>query len=243
MIELRLEQYARDKFTFQQQSNQLDHADYYLMGVLMVRYDSTANKGYSSNAWSLYLRDYIEDPEGSIWRIFCDEQDQKVSSDQALADIRGMTTHHTEPTQFSKDYRPVYVFYANLDLLQNQQTQPEGHVITLEDYTFDEEDEDSRIQEEEEEEDVPCMHCGIKEIVNDINDMFFCELCNQGVHQLCEEPPIQAFEKNVDPWYCRTCCRAQGLPIPTEQEFSSAKRKRQDEPSSTEQEKVIKKTE
>jgi hypothetical protein len=110
----------------------------------------------------------------------------------------------------------VYLFYGNLDLLLSK----DEHVITLEDYTFDDEYEYESVDqaqpnEEPPEEDEACMHCGIKEIVNDVNDMFFCEYCNRGVHQFCEEPPILAAEKELDPWYCRTCCRAQNIPIPS----------------------------
>lgn len=99
--------------------------------------------------------------------------------------------------------------------------QTRNHIITLEDYTFDDDDEyrqDQLIPSEQDtpqEEDEACKHCGIKDIIEDCNDMFFCELCNQGVHQLCEVPPIEMFEKELDPWYCRTCCKAQNIPIPT----------------------------
>jgi hypothetical protein len=158
-----------------------------------------------------------------------------VSSEQALADIRGVAIDNTLPTEFSKDYKPVYLFYGNLDLLLSKDQQ----VITLEDYTFDDEYEyeplDQEYIQDPPEEDETCMHCGIKEIVNDVNDMFFCEYCNRGVHQLCEEPPIHASEKDIDPWYCRTCCKAQNIPIPSssipEEEGTpsvSIKRKRDD---------------
>lgn len=76
LIELRLEQFSRDRFTFQQQSNQLDNSDYHLMGALMLRYDSTATKGASPRSWCLYLRSYIEDAEGSIWRILMNDNEE-----------------------------------------------------------------------------------------------------------------------------------------------------------------------
>jgi hypothetical protein len=80
LVELRLEQYSRDKFTFQQQSNQLDHSDYHLMGALMLRYDSTSTKGTSPKSWCLYLRSYMDDADGSIWRILLDDDEgQSVS--------------------------------------------------------------------------------------------------------------------------------------------------------------------
>ncbi|KAI8380262.1 hypothetical protein BD560DRAFT_387618 [Blakeslea trispora] len=212
LIQLRLTQYAEDTDKYNEQTSQLDHADYDLVGALMVRYDSTPNRGYASDAWCLYLRDFIETSDGSSWRVLYDEQDQKISSDQAMADIQGVTKpNQIQPTDFSKDYRPVYVFYVNLDVLQPK----EDHVITLEDYTLD--DPNS-------EEHIPCMHCGIAEIADDINDMFFCESCHQGVHQLCEDPPIQSFEVKIDPWYCRTCCRVKNLPL----ENVSLKRKREE---------------
>lgn len=111
----------------------------------------------------------------------------------------------------------MYLFYGNLDMLQRREQQE--HTITLEDYTF-EEDDDLPPEEEDNE---FCMHCGIKEIINDLNDMFFCENCNRGVHQLCEDPPIQNYEKEVDPWFCRSCSRVKDLPIPPP---PSSKRKR-----------------
>lgn len=153
-----------------------------------------------------------------------------MTSDQALADIRGAIENKASPSEFSKDYRPVYLFYGNLDIsqqlqqpLQGGETAQDGsHVITLEDYTFDDE-YDQLLQEPEQEfpqeEEELCKHCGIKDIVEDINDMFFCELCNQGVHQFCEDPPIQKFEKDVDPWWCRACSKAQNIPIPTAASF------------------------
>lgn len=152
-----------------------------------------------------------------------------MTSDQALADIRGVLESKTPPSEFSKDYRPVYLFYRNLDILPQPQQSHQGggggtaqdasHIITLEDYTFDD-DYDQLLQQEPQqnipkEEEELCKHCGIKDIVEDINDMFFCELCNQGVHQLCEDPPIQPFEQKVDPWWCRACSKAQNIPIPT----------------------------
>jgi hypothetical protein len=89
LIELRLEQYSRDKFTFQQQSNQFDHSDYHLMGVLMLRYDSTATKGTSPRSWCLYLRSYIEGADGSIWRILVDdEEEQSVRFDVYIGNLK-----------------------------------------------------------------------------------------------------------------------------------------------------------
>lgn len=146
-----------------------------------------------------------------------------MDGNQAIADIRGTPN---ECSEFSKDYRPVYLFYGNLDILQRRDQESQNHIITLEDYTFDEEYEEQTVEEDE-----ICMRCGIKDIIDDVNDIFFCENCNRGVHQLCENPPIQAFEKEVDPWYCRSCCRVKDIPIPTAPSASlpSAKRKREED--------------
>ncbi|EPB89306.1 hypothetical protein HMPREF1544_03815 [Mucor circinelloides 1006PhL] len=230
LIQLRLDKYDQDKSTFERQTSELDATDYHLLGALMVRYDSIASRGSAPRSWCLYLRDYVENADGSVWRILLEDDESRVTSDQALADIRGAIENKASPSEFSKDYRPVYLFYGNLDIsqqlqqpLQGGETAQDGsHVITLEDYTFDDE-YDQLLQEPEQEfpqeEEELCKHCGIKDIVEDINDMFFCELCNQGVHQFCEDPPIQKFEKDVDPWWCRACSKAQNIPIPTAASF------------------------
>jgi hypothetical protein len=135
-----------------------------------------------------------------------------------LADIRGAVENKSSPSEFSKDYRPVYLFYGNLDISQSRQEgdQDGSRMITLEDYTFDDEYEQNQLlPEDTQEEEELCKYCGIKDIIEDVNDMFFCEFCNQGVHQLCEDPAIEKFEKDLDPWFCRSCCKAQNIPIPT----------------------------
>ncbi|KAK4509712.1 uncharacterized protein ATC70_007014 [Mucor velutinosus] len=228
LIRLRLDKYDQDKSTFERQTSELDATDYHLLGALMVRYDSIASRGSAPRSWCLYLRDYVENADGTVWRILLEDGETRVTSDQALADIRGALESETFPSEFSKDYRPVYLFYGNLDISQPPQQPQKGggeaaqdgsHVITLDDYTFD--DDYDQLLQQEPQQDIPheeeelCKHCGIKDIIDDINDMFFCELCNQGVHQLCEDPPIQQFEKNVDPWWCRACSKAQNIPIPT----------------------------
>lgn len=87
----------------------------------------------------------------------------------------------------------------------------EANRITLEDYTFD---DDEYTYEDPQIEDAICKHCGIPDIAEDINNIFFCDECHMGVHQLCEDPPIATFEQDIDPWYCRECSRRNGLPIP-----------------------------
>lgn len=83
--------------------------------------------------------------------------------------------------------------------------------ITLDDYTFDDDynfdyldlpEQPPTLTQEEWEE--ICMHCQTKD-PHDGNDMFICDNCNRGVHQLCEDPPVQDYEKLLDPWYCRSC--------------------------------------
>jgi hypothetical protein len=120
-----------------------------------------------------------------------------------LADIRGIDFNGNAPSGFSKAYRPVYLFYFNQTLFQRNE-----QVITLEDYTFDEQD-----YEQTEEESSICKICHIGDIVDDVNDLFICEHCNLGVHQLCEQPPIEEFEKEIDPWFCRQCSHNKGLPL------------------------------
>lgn len=130
-----------------------------------------------------------------------------------------------QPSPASKNYRPVYLFYCNEKMMANVPN-PEGaaeeeknkgsipsggdNMITLEDYTFDEE----YMYEDPEMEDASCKHCGIPDIAEDINNMFFCDECHMGVHQLCEDPPVASFEQEIDPWYCRDCSRRKGMPIP-----------------------------
>lgn len=75
LIELRLEQYSRDKFKYDQECDILDNTSYQLMGVLMARYDSNASN--ASQGWCLYSRDYVES-DGSMWRIILDEKSSQV---------------------------------------------------------------------------------------------------------------------------------------------------------------------
>ncbi|KAI8993182.1 hypothetical protein BDB01DRAFT_775480 [Pilobolus umbonatus] len=220
LINARLEQYTNDLASFENKTSNLDRYDYHLLGALMVRYDCTGNKATLPNSWCLYLRDYTESNDGSIWRVIYGQEEKRISCEQALADIRGMENGHSE---FAMDYRPVYLFYGS----QLMFVPKEDH-ITLEDYTFDDEYENEPTNHYNEEEEAICMHCAISDIVEDVNDIFICELCNRGVHQLCEDPPIQSFEKNIDPWYCRTCSRANNYPIPAPPSRSTlpSKRKR-----------------
>ncbi|OZJ03461.1 hypothetical protein BZG36_02752 [Bifiguratus adelaidae] len=37
------------------------------------------------------------------------------------------------------------------------------------------------------------------------NQIFLCDKCDEGVHQLCAVPPIRDEEIEQDPWYCREC--------------------------------------
>lgn len=78
-IELRLEQYTRDKLQFQQESEELDNTNYHLMGALMARYNGSASDGSAPDCWCLYLRDYV-DSDGSTWRIIYTDNDHTVST-------------------------------------------------------------------------------------------------------------------------------------------------------------------
>ncbi|KAI9494019.1 hypothetical protein BDB00DRAFT_787459 [Zychaea mexicana] len=84
--------------------------------------------------------------------------------------------------------------------------------ITLADYILDEDDQ--HYMYENPDDDKVCKVCGIDEIIEDVNNMFYCDHCNLGVHQLCEDPTIAQFETELDPWYCRECSRQKGLPMP-----------------------------
>lgn len=79
LIELRLEQYSRDKFMFQQESKELDNTNYHLMGALMARYDSSVSNGSAPDSWCLYLRDYV-DSDGSAWRVIYADKENTVST-------------------------------------------------------------------------------------------------------------------------------------------------------------------
>lgn len=79
LINLRLEQYAKDISQAQQESSELDNTDYQLMGALLVRYDSSASEGNAPNAWCLYLRDYMNSEDGNMWRVILKDNESTVS--------------------------------------------------------------------------------------------------------------------------------------------------------------------
>lgn len=78
LINLRLDKYKNDKLVFERQTSELDNTDYHLLGALMVRYDSTASRGSAPRSWCLYLRDYVENADGSIWRILLEDDESRV---------------------------------------------------------------------------------------------------------------------------------------------------------------------
>jgi hypothetical protein len=128
----------------------------------------------------------------------------------------------------------VYLFYINQALIapttvvEEEVKETEQH-ITLDDYTFDDEydyllneqqdQQQSTLTQEELEE--TCLHCYNKDAHDPGNDMFLCDNCNRGVHQLCENPPIEDFEKEADPWYCRSCSEKLNIPLPVPPKESS----------------------
>lgn len=86
-------------------------------------------------------------------------------------------------------------------------------------YSYEDYNEDEYMEEDE----TVCKVCHIPDIIDNVNDMFTCDGCELSVHQLCEDPVIQSYEKEIDPWYCRACSRDMGL----------LKRKRDDEKETT----------
>ncbi|KAI8991505.1 hypothetical protein BDF20DRAFT_812484 [Mycotypha africana] len=248
ILQERSDKCRQDRLAFQKRSNALDHANYHLMGVLLVRLEDVALSKPTANTWCLYLRDYRgNNADGSLWRVISKDKEEQatISSDQALADITGQIYGYCNPTVFSRDYRPAYLFYGNIDMLDqssyspvaqvdsikqqqaeehcnNQDTRNNGGTITFADYTFDDDGYDPNdfgvdyaysATEAPIEDDTACYHCGKKDEFPN-NDIFLCDLCNQGFHQLCEDPPIDNSEIQLDPWYCRTCSKAQNIPLP-----------------------------
>ncbi|KAI8093019.1 uncharacterized protein BX664DRAFT_260136 [Halteromyces radiatus] len=238
----RLEQLAKDREEYEQSRSVQPTSDFVMMGALMVKYDAIQMNGMMENAWYLYLRDYMDDVTGSIWRVLhAGDQDieMRISSHQVLADIRGSSVQNTQgvmckPSPTSNDYRPVYLFYCNNDMISrlSEQCLESGkstvsmNGLESKHETINNDEANGYMMEYEQEHDEldmdPCKYCGIPESIDDINTIFFCDHCNQGVHQLCEQPPIAAFEMDIDPWYCRECCAMKGLPLPTPPPFISS---------------------
>lgn len=150
-----------------------------------------------------------------------------------MADIRGTISDPIKPSEASLAYRPVYLFYCNEDMVldgdgakcNGEASQGDSGVITLADYTFDDD-------EEEELENAACKLCGIAESKDNVNTIFFCDNCSEGVHQLCENPPIAQYEMEVDPWYCRDCSARMGIPIPPPIQASHGIKRRREEEGS-----------
>ncbi|KAI8137412.1 hypothetical protein BJV82DRAFT_674761 [Fennellomyces sp. T-0311] len=229
LVHSRLDQFMEDHNALLRQQENMRQAssDYILMGALMRRYDDLQPE------WQLYLRDYISSDNGKLWRILAelnsDRLETKITSDQAMADIRGEGVLNdqgqpVEPSTSSRAFRPIYLFYCNRDMVAESVNSLEGGTetqapnenptesgITLADYVLD---DDRGYVYENPEDDKTCKVCGIDEIVEDLNNMYYCDSCNLGVHQLCEDPPIADFEVELDPWYCRECSRLKGIPLP-----------------------------
>lgn len=72
-----------EKYQIEQEARQdlQSDIDYILMGALMVRRDGISTAGYGKQIWYLYLRDYIGDAAGALWRVIAD--DDSPSSPQA----------------------------------------------------------------------------------------------------------------------------------------------------------------
>lgn len=220
----------------------------------------------------------------------------QISSEQALSDIRGTPVEDNEPSTFSIEYRPVYLFYCNYDIITrsaaeesmfdktkdakseppassasyslsngiympdslnsdiymtgssdicmtdssessslpiNNNIRPQAQLKLQQQNSSDNggnsgssgsdsfennkymeeviDDEDNNVSSLENE---VCKHCGISDSIDDVNTIFFCDLCDLGVHQLCENPPISSYEMHIDPWYCRDCSKLIGSTLP-----------------------------
>ncbi|CAO3597889.1 unnamed protein product [Absidia cylindrospora] len=143
-----------------------------------------------------------------VYLFYCNNGIISRSAHDSLETKPAPNTHHNNKTADSSNAQ-----------------QNKDQCITFEDYTFENDGDDGNnmdyvIQDDEDDDDDDmamemCKHCGIPESIDDINTIFFCDECNLGVHQLCEQPPIAMFEMNIDPWYCRDCCARKGLPLPT----------------------------
>lgn len=64
-----------EKYQIKQEARQdlQSDIDYILMGALMVRRDGISTAGYGKQIWYLYLRDYIGDAAGALWRVIADD--------------------------------------------------------------------------------------------------------------------------------------------------------------------------
>lgn len=64
-----------EKYRIEQEQRQdlQSDIDYILMGALMVHRDGISTAGYGKQMWYLYLRDYISDGAGTLWRVIAEE--------------------------------------------------------------------------------------------------------------------------------------------------------------------------
>ncbi|KAH8548082.1 hypothetical protein BGW37DRAFT_470445 [Umbelopsis sp. PMI_123] len=198
--------------------------EYTLLAVLMSFKDSRRS---SRQQWRLYVKDYND--VNQAWNVYYnDGQGEKITSiagDQAIQDIRGVACPGSQlsnkpgnATLFdTESYKPVYLVYVNAYIVsarqealayleqERQNILGKRKVITDDDYVDDYENEDM------DDGDV-CKYCLIGLDVEG-NRLFICDACNQCVHQLCETPPIQNEEIEIDPWMCRDCTAAGRKPI------------------------------
>ena len=121
-----------------------------------------------------------------------------------MADIRGCDFNGATPTVSSSAYRPVCLFYCNDRIIQEtiQDPSSEDQVVTLDDYTFEEEEEG---YEEEMTDilDAVCKHCLLSESVDDVNTILHSvRQCNFGVHQPREKLPDRSRGIRIDPRHC-----------------------------------------
>ncbi|KAI9313132.1 hypothetical protein BX666DRAFT_1979849 [Dichotomocladium elegans] len=204
LIENRLEKFARERYEHRISSgnNLCADSNYTLMGALMRRRRiNDDNDSKAKPGWCLYLRDYISSDSGTLWRVVSEYSTQtpeiNVSATQALADIRGIPTSANdhgnsvlEPSEWSRSYQPVYLFYTNSGLVErtlnmsyaapddikpsaqnedSEHTNDASGIITYDDYLLDEDMPDYAPQDEQD--DDVCKVCGIPDIIKDYNNI------------------------------------------------------------------------
>ncbi|KAI8576244.1 hypothetical protein K450DRAFT_257806 [Umbelopsis ramanniana AG] len=198
--------------------------EYTLLAALMCLKDSRRS---SRQQWRLYVKDYND--ANQAWNVYYNdghgEKATSIAGDQAIQDLRGVCSPNPQLSTNARNtmlydtesYKPVYLVYVNAYIVSTRQEAlmymeqerqnilGKRKVITDDDYVDDYDNEDM------DDGDV-CKHCLIGIDVEG-NRLFICDACNQCVHQLCETPPIQNDEIEIDPWLCRECTAAGRKPI------------------------------
>lgn len=85
-------------------------------------------------------------------------------------------------------HRQLYLFYASNSTATTPETVPEAILY----------DDDSQDEQ-------PCRFCLSATVIEEDNVMFICDGCDQAIHQQCASPPIEEWEKEINPWFCIDC--------------------------------------